>query len=189
MDFSEKLSVVRGMKMTAQKGKSFILMGVSSTGKTSIGTAISQQLGLKLIDGDDLHPRANIIKMRDGHPLNDEDRAPWLERIRDAAFSLEQKSERGIIICSALKKKYRDQIRQGNEDVKFIFLEGDFDLVLSRMKQRQGHYMKVDMLKSQFATLETPQADESDVIHIDINAPFDEVVERCVSAIKPLLAE
>ena len=121
MDFSEKLSVVRGMKMTAQKGKSFILMGVSSTGKTSIGTAISQQLGLKLIDGDDLHPRANIIKMRDGHPLNDEDRAPWLERIRDAAFSLEQKSERGIIICSALKKKYRDQIRQGNEDVKLFF--------------------------------------------------------------------
>ncbi len=70
-----------------------------------------------------------------------------------------------------MKKKYRDQIRQGNEDVKFIFLEGDFDLA-PRMKQRQGHYMKVDMLKSQFATLETPQADESDVIHIDINAPL-----------------
>ncbi|OBX03806.1 gluconokinase [Gallibacterium genomosp. 3] len=170
-------------------GKSFILMGVSSTGKTSVGTEIVKQLGMKLIDGDDLHPRANIIKMRDGHPLNDEDRAPWLERIRDAAFSLEQKSEKGIIICSALKKKYRDQIREGNKDVKFIYLKGDFDLVLSRMQKRQGHYMKVDMLKSQFATLEEPLADEKDVIHIDINAPFETVVARCVAAIKPFLNE
>lgn len=78
-------------------------MGVSSTGKTSVGTVVAQRLGIKLIDGDDLHPRANIIKMGQGIPLNDEDRAPWLERIRDAAFSLEQKSEVGIIICSALK--------------------------------------------------------------------------------------
>ena len=91
-------------------GKSFILMGVSSTGKTSVGTEVAHRLGIKLIDGDDLHPRANIIKMGEGHPLNDEDRAPWLERIRDAAFSLEHKSEVGIIVCSALKKKYRDQI-------------------------------------------------------------------------------
>ncbi|MFC0309115.1 gluconokinase [Gallibacterium trehalosifermentans] len=168
-------------------GKSFILMGVSSTGKTSVGTEIIRQLGMKLIDGDDLHPRANIIKMRDGQPLNDEDRAPWLERIRDAAFSLEQKSEKGIIICSALKKKYRDQIREGNKDVKFIYLKGDFDLVFSRMQKRQGHYMKAEMLKSQFATLEEPQSDETDVIHIDIDAPFATVVERCVAAIKPFL--
>lgn len=86
------------------QGKAFILMGVSSTGKTSVGTAIAQKLGLKLIDGDDLHPRANILKMANGTPLNDDDRRPWLERINDAAFSLEQKSEKGIIVCSALKK-------------------------------------------------------------------------------------
>lgn len=169
------------------QGKAFILMGVSSTGKTTIGTTIAQQLGLKLIDGDDLHPRANIIKMSNGSPLNDNDRKPWLERINDAAFSLEQKSERGIIICSALKKKYRDQIRQGNADVKFIFLHGSFELVLERMKQRQGHYMKTEMLQSQFDTLEIPQADETDVIFIDIDGNFDEVVERCVQAIQPLL--
>ncbi|TDQ59759.1 gluconate kinase (SKI family) [Mesocricetibacter intestinalis] len=169
-----------------KSGKSFILMGVSSTGKTSVGTAIAEKLGLKLIDGDDLHPRANIIKMASGQPLNDEDRAPWLERIRDAAFSLEQKSEKGIIICSALKKKYRDQIREGN-DVKFIFLKGDFDLVLARMQKRQGHYMKADMLRSQFATLEIPQAEETDVYAVDIDAGFDEVVARCVAVIEPLL--
>ncbi|UAY78504.1 gluconokinase [Pasteurella canis] len=168
------------------KGKGFILMGVSSTGKTSVGTAVAQRLGIKLIDGDDLHPKANIIKMGQGQPLNDLDRAPWLERIRDAAFSLEQKSEVGIIICSALKKQYRDLIRDGN-DVTFLFLHGPFDLVLERMKQRKGHYMKTSMLKSQFDTLEIPQTDEPDVIHISIDGTFDEVVERCVKALEPLI--
>ena len=168
-------------------GQSFILMGVSSTGKTTIGTEVARCLHLKLIDGDDLHPRANIIKMGSGQPLNDEDRHPWLERINDAAFSLEQKSEKGIIICSALKKKYRDQIRQGNKNVRFLFLNGNFELVLERMKQRQGHYMKTEMLKSQFATLEVPQTDEPDVIHIDISGSFEEVVEACIQAIQPHL--
>lgn len=171
------------------QGKAFILMGVSSTGKTSVGTAVAQKLGLKLIDGDDLHPRANIVKMASGTPLNDDDRRPWLERINDAAFSLEQKSEKGIIVCSALKKKYRDQIREGNADVKFLFLNGSFELVLERMKQRKGHFMKPEMLQSQFNTLEIPQANEPDVIFIDIDGSFEEVVERCVEAVKPLLAK
>ena len=169
-------------------GKSIILMGVSSTGKTSVGTEVARRLGIKLIDGDDLHPRANIIKMGEGHPLNDEDRAPWLERIRDAAFSLEQKSEVGIIVCSALKKKYRDQIRDGNRNVKFLFLQGSYDVILERMRQRKGHYMKESMLKSQFDTLEVPGADEPDVIPADIDASFEEVVERCVQALKSYLS-
>ncbi|QLB43039.1 gluconokinase [Mannheimia pernigra] len=169
------------------QGKAFILMGVSSTGKTSVGTAIAQKLGLKLIDGDDLHPRANILKMANGTPLNDDDRRPWLERINDAAFSLEQKSEKGIIVCSALKKKYRDQIRAGNADVKFLFLNGSFEVVLERMKQRKGHFMKPEMLQSQFNTLEIPQADEPGVFFIDIDGSFEEVVERCVETVKPLI--
>lgn len=169
------------------QGKAFILMGVSSTGKTSVGSEVARRLGMKMIDGDDLHPRANIVKMAGGTPLNDDDRSPWLERINDAAFSLEQKSEKGIIVCSALKKKYRDQIRQGNADVKFIFLHGSFELVLERMKQRQGHFMKAEMLQSQFNTLEIPQADEQDVIFIDIDGSFEEVVVRCVEAVKPLI--
>lgn len=169
------------------QGKAFILMGVSSTGKTSVGTAIAQRLKMKLIDGDDLHPRANILKMGSGIPLNDEDRKPWLERINDAAFSLEQKSEKGIIVCSALKKKYRDQIRQGNSNIRFIFLHGSFELILERMKQRQGHFMKTEMLQSQFNTLEIPQDDEKDVVFIDIDSSFNEVVEHCIQAIQPLL--
>lgn len=168
-------------------GKSFIFMGVSSTGKTSVGTEVARRLGIKIIDGDDLHPRTNILKMAQGQPLNDQDRAPWLERINDATFSLEQKSEVGIIVCSALKKKYRDQIRHGNDQVKFVFLHGSFDLILERMQQRQGHFMKVDMLKSQFAILEVPQADETDVIAIDISGSFEEVVDRCVTALQGLI--
>ena len=169
-------------------GKSFILMGVSSTGKTTVGTEVAHRLGIKLIDGDDLHPRANILKMGAGQPLNDEDRAPWLERIRDAAFSLEKKSEIGIIVCSALKKKYRDLIRDGNENVKFIWLYGSYDLILERMRQRKGHYMKEEMLKSQFAALEEPDvSEETDVIPISIDGSFDEVVARCVEALKPLV--
>ncbi|MCI5764709.1 MAG: gluconokinase, partial [Actinobacillus porcinus] len=118
----------------------------------------------------------------------DEDRAPWLERIRDAAFSMDKKSEIGIIVCSALKKKYRDLIRDGNENVKFIWLYGSYDLILERMRQRKGHYMKEEMLKSQFAALEEPDiSEETDVIPISIDGSFDEVVARCVEALKPLV--
>ncbi|MBF0785510.1 gluconokinase [Muribacter muris] len=165
-------------------GKAFIVMGVSGTGKTSIGTAVAQHLGLKFIDGDDLHPRANIVKMAQGQPLNDDDRQPWLARINDAVFSLTQKNEQGIIVCSALKKVYRDQIRAANPPIKFLFLHGEFELILQRIAQRQGHFMKAAMLKSQFDTLELPQLDEQDVCFIDIDAPFEQVVTRCIEVIQ-----
>lgn len=171
--------------MKMEKGNVFILMGVSSTGKSSIGKAVADQLKLKFIDGDDLHPRANILKMAQGMPLDDNDRIPWLERINDAVFSLTQKNEQGIIICSALKKAYRDRIRQGNQNVYFVFLHGEFEVVLDRMRQRQGHFMKAEMLKSQFETLEIPQSDENGVIFIDIDAPFEQVVARCIQGITP----
>ncbi len=166
------------------QGRGIIVMGVSSTGKSSVGKAFADKIGAKFIDGDDLHPKANVMKMASGQPLNDEDRAPWLERIRDAVFSLEKKGETGIIVCSALKKRYRDLIREGNENVSFVFLKGEFELVLKRMQDRKGHFMPVSLLQSQFETLETPQADEHDVCHIDIDADFPEVVERCVRALK-----
>ncbi|TCP18175.1 gluconate kinase (SKI family) [Nicoletella semolina] len=164
--------------------KIFILMGVSSTGKTKVGIEMSRQLGIKLIDGDDLHPKTNIIKMEEGQPLNDTDRLPWLERIRDAAFSLETKNEVGIIICSALKKKYRDLIREGNQNIAFIFLHGEYSLVLERMRQRKGHYMKEQMLKSQFDTLEIPLSEEDDVTFVDISGEFEEIVKKCIEATK-----
>ncbi|MGK4329189.1 gluconokinase [Lonsdalea quercina] len=165
-------------------GQSFILMGVSSTGKSSVGEALARAIGAKFIDGDDLHPRNNILKMAGGDPLNDDDRAPWLERIRDAAFSLERKNETGVIVCSALKKQYRDQIRSGNEHVTFIHLSGSFELVLARMMAREGHFMPAALLKSQFDTLEVPGNDEPDVVTVSIDGSFDDVVKRCVMAVR-----
>lgn len=165
-------------------GKSIIVMGVSGCGKSTIGARIAERLQAKFIDGDDLHPRANIEKMRQGQPLDDHDRAPWLERIRDAAFSLENKNEQGIIVCSALKKIYRDQIRDGNQHVTFLFLDGAKDLILKRMQARQGHFMKTGMLDSQFATLERPTAEEQDVLSISIDGDIEEVVNQAILALQ-----
>ena len=166
-------------------GNSIIVMGVCASGKTTIGEKIAQRLGVKFIDGDDLHPKANILKMSRGEPLNDDDRKPWLERIRDAAFSLESKNEQGIIVCSALKKSYRDQIRDGNKNVTFLFLDGSFDLIMSRMAARKGHFMKSNMVESQFNTLERPD-NEAQVAVVDIDTDIDDVVSNSITALHAL---
>ena len=169
-------------------GNSIIVMGVCASGKTTIGEKIAQRLGAKFIDGDDLHPKANILKMSRGEPLNDDDRKPWLERIRDAAFSLESKNEQGIIVCSALKKSYRDQIRDGNKNVTFLFLDGSFDLIMSRMAARKGHFMKSNMVESQFNTLERPD-NEAQVAVVDINTDIDDVVSNSIIALHALATD
>eukprot|EP00828_Plagiopyla_frontata_P014180 TRINITY_DN18690_c0_g1_i2.p1 TRINITY_DN18690_c0_g1~~TRINITY_DN18690_c0_g1_i2.p1 ORF type:complete len:190 (-),score=8.27 TRINITY_DN18690_c0_g1_i2:445-1014(-) len=179
---SGKLGKVKMNKQ--QKSKCFIIMGVSSTGKSSVGAAFAKAIQAKFIDGDDLHPKDNIIKMASGQSLNDQERIPWLERIRDAAFRIENKNEKGVIVCSALKKKYRELICEGNENVAFLFLHGDFDLVFERMQNRKDHFMPVELLQSQFDTLEIPRHDESNVINIDIKGSFEEVVQRCINAIQ-----
>ena len=164
-------------------GSSVVVMGVCASGKTTIGEHLAKKLGRKFIDGDDLHPRANIQKMASGQPLNDDDRKPWLERIRDAAYSLESKNEHGIIVCSALKKIYRDQIRDGNENVSFLFLDGSKELILERMRARQGHFMKENMVNSQFETLERPE-NEPRTIFVDIDATIEEVVANAAELIR-----
>ncbi|GAA5191851.1 gluconokinase [Ferrimonas gelatinilytica] len=164
-------------------GCSFIIMGVSSTGKSVVGERLAARLGAKFIDGDDLHPRANILKMASGEPLNDEDRAPWLERIRDVAFSVERKNEVAVVVCSALKKCYRDTLREGNDKVRFLHLHGDFELIADRMRARQGHFMPLALLENQFQTLELAGEGEPDVNRIGIEVPIDAVVERCVTVI------
>ncbi|WP_145542046.1 gluconokinase [Yersinia alsatica] len=164
-------------------GRSIIVMGVSGSGKTTVGEAVARRIHAKFIDGDDLHPRANIQKMGSGHPLNDEDRMPWLERLSDAAYSLNHKNETGIIVCSALKRRYRDRLREGNPEMVFLYLKGSFDVIMGRLKARSGHFMPTDLLKSQFEALEEPGAGEPDVICVDIDADIDEVVARCVLAL------
>ncbi|MGF1700493.1 gluconokinase [Photobacterium makurazakiensis] len=169
-------------------GKSIIVMGVSASGKSTIGHQLAMSIGAKFIDGDDLHPKANILKMAKGEPLNDDDRRPWLERIRDAAFSIESKNETGVIVCSALKKCYREQIRNGNNNLAFLYLEGSPELILDRMRLRNGHFMKENMINSQFAVLESPTG-EPDVITISIDQGIDAVIEQAVIALTPSTAD
>jgi len=165
-------------------GQCVILMGVSGTGKSTVGLALAQAMQAKFIDGDDLHPRQNIRKMASGQALNDDDRRPWLEHISDVIFSLEQKNESGVLVCSALKKRYRDQLRQGNNNVRFLWLKGDYDCVLDRMRQRQGHFMPEALLQSQFAALELPAEDEVDIIAVDIAAPVATLVSQSLLLLK-----
>lgn len=161
-----------------------VVMGVCGSGKTSVGKALAEHFGATFIDGDDLHPRANIIKMASGSPLNDDDRAPWLERIGDVFFSLQRRSMSGVIVCSALKKKYRDQIRAGNENLIFVHLQGSMDTILERMAARQGHFMKKEMVQSQFDTLEMPSADETDVVNVSIEQSLEQVIACAIESVK-----
>ncbi|WJV62309.1 gluconokinase [Pectobacteriaceae bacterium CE70] len=171
-------------------GLCIILMGVSGSGKSSVGAALAKVINAKFIDGDDLHPRANIQKMASGHPLNDDDRAPWLERLNDAAYSLFHKNETGIIVCSALKKRYRDRLRNGNEEgMIFLYLKGSIEMILQRHQARAGHFMPTKLLKSQFDALEEPGQDEHDVITVDIDGTLEQVVKRCATALRARLTD
>ncbi|MEQ4532268.1 MAG: gluconokinase [Mixta sp.] len=162
----------------------FILMGVSGSGKSAVAYEVSHQLKTAFLDGDFLHPRANIEKMAEGHPLNDEDRRPWLQAVNDAAFAMQRTQAISIIVCSALKKSYRDILRQGNDNLSFIYLKGDFETIEGRLKARKGHFFKPQMLVSQFATLEEPGSDESDVLVVDINHSLPEVVAATIATVE-----
>lgn len=166
-------------------GKTIIVMGVCACGKSTVGEKLAISLDAKFIDGDDLHPRANIQKMARGEPLNDADRAPWLERVRDAAYSIESKNETAIIVCSALKQEYRDAIRDGNQQVAFLYLQGSYELIIARMKARSGHFMKQNMVDSQFATLEDPSL-ESLVVSVNIDNTIDNIVTEATEQFKRL---
>jgi gluconokinase len=134
-----------------------ILMGVSGCGKTSVGERLSKILGWPFYDGDDFHPQPNINKMAKGIPLNDDDRQPWLKCLHDLIVENLDQGQSLIVACSALKGKYRQILRGDREAVKFVHLAGSFDLIFDRMQQRNEHYMKAEMLHSQFADLETPK--------------------------------
>ncbi|MCW1975212.1 UNVERIFIED_ORG: gluconokinase [Pantoea agglomerans] len=162
----------------------FILMGVSGSGKSVVANQVSHQLNTAFLDGDFLHPRANILKMAEGHPLDDNDRLPWLQALNDAAFAMQRTQAISIIVCSALKKHYRDILRQGNDNLRFVYLKGNFDTIEARLKTRKGHFFKPQMLVTQFATLEEPGSDEKDVLVVDIANPLDEVVAATVTTIK-----
>ncbi|MBS0848236.1 gluconokinase [Citrobacter sp. JGM124] len=172
------------MNITNHDNHIYVLMGVSGSGKSVVASEVAYQLHAAFLDGDFLHPRRNIMKMASGEALNDEDRIPWLQALNDAAFAMQRTNRVSLIVCSALKKMYRDRLRDGNPNLSFIYLKGDFDVIESRLKARKGHFFKTDMLKTQFAVLEEPQADERDVQVVDISQPLEHVIADTIERIK-----
>lgn len=153
------------------------IMGVSGSGKTTIGAKLSSKTAIPFFDGDDFHPVRSVEKMRAGHPLNDSDRAQWLARINEIAKE-QAKNKGAIIACSALKEKYRKVLTSGlSVPVFWVFLRGSFDLIETRMKLRRGHFMPAALLASQFEALEIP----TEAITVDILDDPDKMVEVIIS--------
>ena len=157
-----------------------VLMGVSGCGKTTVGVALGERLGVDYRDGDDLHSPENIAKMSRGEPLTDDDRWPWLALVGQDL----SEAGTGIVVgCSALKRRYRDRIRQvAARKVIFVHLAGARELVETRLTARSGHFMPAGLLDSQFASLEPPDADEH-AVTVDIGQPLDNIVAHIASAV------
>jgi gluconokinase len=148
-------------------------MGVTGSGKSTVGKLLAQQLGWKFFDGDDFHSPANIEKMRRGMPLNDDDRRPWLEAIRESIRKMVERSENAVIACSALKHSYRQMLRITGE-VVFVYLKANIDTVRERLRNRTGHFMNPDLIQSQFDTLE----ESEQALRVDASLPPGEIVRR-----------
>jgi len=153
-----------------------IIFGVSGAGKTTIGKLLAREIGWRFIEADDFHPTANIEKMHAGHPLTDEDRKPWLERLRQRIEQSLATGENAVLACSALKRAYRDRLRV-SEEVTFVFLRGDYALVEKQLRSRHGHFMNPELLQSQFDDLEEPQLDEN-ALTVELGQTPQEIVEE-----------
>jgi gluconokinase len=156
-------------------------MGVSGSGKSTVGSALAQRLRVPFVDADALHPPANVAKMTTGEPLNDDDRYPWLEKVGEW---LAGHCTGGVVSCSALKRKYRDQLRVHCPRVEFLHLSGSPELINRRMSARTGHFMPAALLRSQFDTLEPLGADERGVT-VDIGHGVDAIIDTCLKGSAP----
>jgi gluconokinase len=155
-----------------------VVMGVSGSGKSTVGEKLAARASLEFHDADQFHPPANIEKMSKGIPLDDEDRIPWLQGMSDFIHAKSAEGHVPVLACSALKKSYRDILRGGKNHITFIYLAGDFDLIEERMNARKDHFMPPGLLKSQFETLEEP--DRQEAIRIDVSPDPDDIVESVV---------
>ncbi|UPG94178.1 gluconokinase [Luteibacter aegosomatissinici] len=157
-----------------------IVMGVSGSGKSTVGSDLAAHLGLPFIDGDSLHPEANREKMAQGIALNDADRQPWLEAIVAAMNQHRERHQSLVIACSALKHRYRDFLRGGERDVRFVYLHGTRELLEERLRERTGHFFNPALLDSQLATLEEPSRTEA--AWVEITDPPARIVEKVIRA-------
>lgn len=163
-----------------QTSIAIVVMGVAGSGKTSVGKALAERLGITFRDADEFHPRANIEKMSAGIPLTDEDRWPWLDAIGQA---LAESDGRLIVACSALRRVYRRRLtRAAGRPVIFVWLDGSQATITARMEHRRHHFMPTSLLDSQFATLEPPRPDEL-AVRVSIEPPLDEVVDAAFAAL------
>lgn len=154
-------------------------MGVSGSGKTTVGALLAGRLHWPYAEADDFHPPANVAKMAAGNPLTDDDRWPWLHAIGDWIDERIARDEPAVVTCSALKRKYRDALRR--PEVMLVYLKGDHDLIARRLAARHGHFFKPALLESQFADLEEPDPDEH-VITVPIGGTPSEIVDAIVAA-------
>ena len=158
-----------------------VVMGVSGTGKTTVGPLLAEALGVPYAEADDFHPPANIAKMSAGTPLGDEDRRPWLDAI--GGWAHDHIAHGGVVSCSALKRSYRDRLRAAEPGVVFLHLTGERKLIADRMQERKGHFFSGAMLDSQLATLEPLQGDENGVA-VDIAPGPETITEQAVAALR-----
>jgi gluconokinase len=156
-----------------------VLMGVSGCGKTSIAAILAGRLGWPFEEGDALHPPANVDKMKAGHPLTDEDRAPWLAKVADWVDERLAAGQNGLMTCSALKRSYREAIDRRRSGVMFVYLAGSRETIAARLAARLGHFMPPSLLASQFADLEEPAADEP-AIRVDIGPPPSVIAQTII---------
>ena len=159
-----------------------VVMGVSGSGKSTVGAALAQRLRVPFVDGDDLHPPANVAKMAAGHPLDDHDRYPWLEAIGEWLAAHDEAG--GVVASSALKRKYRDQLRHHARRAEFVNLPGPPKVIAARQATRPGHFMPASLLTSQFATLEPLAPDEHGLV-VDVAQSVDAIVQEYVDRATP----
>ncbi|OWV71998.1 gluconokinase [Rhizobium sp. R634] len=168
------------------KPHAIIVMGVSGCGKSSVGERLAGALHLPFVEGDALHPAANVEKMSKGIPLTDEDRMPWLDLIGERMKASLEKGEGIIVSCSALKRIYRDRLRTAaGGNLFFVYLEGSKALLTKRMGERKGHFMPVSLLESQLATLETPRGEQG-VVTVDIGGTIEGIAATALKGLATL---
>ena len=160
-----------------------VVIGVSGSGKSTVAAGLVGRLGWEFAEGDDFHPRANVEKMRSGRPLDDDDRWPWLRAVAAWIGERERDGKSVVVTCSALKRSYRDLLRDGHPSVWFAHVDVDADLLRERVEQRTGHYMPPSLLDSQLATLEPLQDDEPGASISGAGRP-DDVVDALLAALR-----